>query len=243
MDRRAYTAFFRQVVAFDEQLLGQIEAWLAKRGLKGTWDQAIAPVNFSASQITIEGATRRQMGDFVRLFRPDASFLGFSVITPDGRPDPETQAGACSSIRFAHVSIVACDWRLLAKFYEYVLGCELVVPYNIIDAERLERASGTPRGLRGMHLRLPGHGKTGPTIDLFSYEEGPGAPVRERHAPGIAHLAFEVSDVQATCEFALEAGGRVLHGPTSENMPGLGKLTSAQVADPEGNVVELQRWS
>ena len=61
--------------------------------------------------------------------------------------------------------------------------------------------------------------------------------------PGWGHVAFAVEDVAAVREAVLEAGGRALGDLISTEIEGAGAITFAYVADPEGNVIELQRWS
>jgi hypothetical protein len=41
----------------------------------------------------------------------------------------------------------------------------------------------------------------------------------------------------------LAAGGRAVGELVTVTIPGVGPITFAYVTDPEGNVIELQRWS
>jgi hypothetical protein len=72
----------------------------------------------------------------------------------------------------------------------------------------LERGTAIPGAeLRGEHLRLPGHGPEGPTLEIFNYnvlEEKPSAAVNR---PGFGHIAFVVDDVPAAREAVIAAGG------------------------------------
>jgi predicted enzyme related to lactoylglutathione lyase len=56
-------------------------------------------------------------------------------------------------------------------------------------------------------------------------------------------VAFAVDDVAAVRQAVLEAGGRALGDLILTEIEGAGAITFAYVADPEGNVIELQRWS
>ncbi|MEQ9319079.1 MAG: VOC family protein [Polyangiaceae bacterium] len=147
-------------------------------------------------------------------------------------------------IRYAHTNIVARDWRRLAAFYTEVLGCVALPPERALDASWLARGTGVPHAsLRGVHLRLPGHGEDGPTLEIFQYVQRldrpePVAANRE----GLGHLAFEVDDVAAVRERALAAGGRDVGEQVSATIDGAGTITFTYVADPEGNIIELQRW-
>ena len=97
------------------------------------------------------------------------------------------------SARYVHTNVIARDWRTLARFYEEVFGCVVVPPERDLSGEWLERGTGV-RGarLRGVHLRLPGHGDAGPTIEIFSYDDvAPQShPVANR--AGYGHIAFLV---------------------------------------------------
>lgn len=145
---------------------------------------------------------------------------------------------------FVHVNLVARDWRALARFYEHVLGCRPIAPERDLQGRWLEEGTGVPGArLQGQHLRLPGYGDGGPTLEIFEYEPaGPHPPVAVNR-PGLGHLAFSVDDVQAACDAVLEAGGSMVGRIVSLEVPGAGLVTFAYVTDPEGNVIELQRWS
>lgn len=55
-------------------------------------------------------------------------------------------------------------------FYTDVFGCELVPPERDYAGDDLSRGTGVPdAALRGAHLRLPGGGPDGPTIEIYTY--------------------------------------------------------------------------
>ena len=148
-----------------------------------------------------------------------------------------------AAVRFGHVSVVACDWRRLARFYEEVLGCIPVPPERDLEGEWVDRATGVEGAhIRGIHLRLPGFGEDGPTLEIFQYEpglEGGPGPLNE---PGWAHLAFAVDDVEATARKLVEHGGSLIGERTEREIPGAGSIVFQYARDPEGNAIELQRW-
>jgi len=74
--------------------------------------------------------------------------------------------------RYAHTNLIARDWRSLARFYTDVFGCVIVPPERDYSGPELAAGSGV-RGarLQGAHLRLPGHGGEGPTLEIFQYSE------------------------------------------------------------------------
>jgi catechol 2,3-dioxygenase-like lactoylglutathione lyase family enzyme len=93
--------------------------------------------------------------------------------------------------RYAHTNLVARDWQSLARFYEELFGCVRVPPERDYAGSLVEAGTGIPGArLRGVHLRLPGYGDAGPTLEIFSYEpsQAPQPPVVNR--PGYGHIAF-----------------------------------------------------
>ena len=97
--------------------------------------------------------------------------------------------------------------------------------------------------LTGVHLRLPGHGKDGPTLEIFSYNElvERGMPVANQC--GFAHIAFAVDDVDQALQAVIAAGGGTVGKIASTEVDGVGLLRVVYAQDPEGNIVELQKWS
>jgi hypothetical protein len=84
--------------------------------------------------------------------------------------DRSMQRPTARGARFGHVNVIARDWRHLADFYTTVFGCELVPPERDYAGEVLARGTNVPGAtLRGAHLRLPGHGENGPTIEIYTY--------------------------------------------------------------------------
>jgi predicted enzyme related to lactoylglutathione lyase len=145
---------------------------------------------------------------------------------------------------YRHTNIVAADWRALAGFYEGVFGCTPVPPARDLSGAWLDRGTGVRDAhLTGVHLRLPGHGKDGPTLEIYSYRRNEPRPAVRANREGIAHLAFEVDEVSAATRRVLEHGGSHVGHVTSSEVPGVGILTFVYVADPEGNIIELQAWA
>jgi catechol 2,3-dioxygenase-like lactoylglutathione lyase family enzyme len=144
--------------------------------------------------------------------------------------------------RFGHTNIIAADWRKLAGFYQTVFGCVPVPPERNLGGEALERGTGIPHAtLGGVHLRLPGHGANGPTLEIFTYGMndalGPGMPNRT----GFGHIAFIVPEVEAARQAVLAAGGSE-HGALVTTSAGARKVSWIYMRDPEGNLLELQAW-
>ena len=110
--------------------------------------------------------------------------------------------------RFGHVNVIARDWRRLAGFYTRVFGCTFVPPERDYRGPDLSAGTGVPNAvLRGVHLRLPGLGPDGPTIEIYEYEPSLDALPTAANRPGFGHIAFVVPDVR--CGSAPRAcGGR-----------------------------------
>jgi catechol 2,3-dioxygenase-like lactoylglutathione lyase family enzyme len=145
--------------------------------------------------------------------------------------------------RFAHLNLVARDWRKLAAFYERVFGCTPVPPERDLQGGWLERATGLAGAhIRGMHLRLPGGGESGPTLEIFQYLPEGQATARAVNRPGFGHIAFAVQDVAAARQAVLAAGGGEVGPLTIVPVAGAGTITFVYLTDPEDNILELQRW-
>ena len=144
---------------------------------------------------------------------------------------------------YVHTNLVARDWRRLAAFYQAVFGCTPLPPGRDLSGPEFDRATGIAGvHIRGVHLRLPGTGPDGPTLEVFEYD--PPGPESEKaiHRPGLAHLAFAVADVDAAVEAVLAAGGGAYGPAVSVPVAGAGVVRFAYLTDPEGNVIEVQSW-
>jgi predicted enzyme related to lactoylglutathione lyase len=147
------------------------------------------------------------------------------------------------SARYSHTNLVALDWRALARFYEEVFGCVQVPPERDFSGPELEAGTGVPGArLTGVHLRLPGCGENGPTLEIFNYSILKERPPTAVNRPGFGHIAFVVDDVAGAREEVLAAGGSAVGEIVTLDVDGP-KVTWCYVTDPEGNVIELQSWS
>ena len=148
-----------------------------------------------------------------------------------------------SGARYAHTNLIARDWRALAAFYDQLFGCTPVPPERDFSGPKLERGTGLPGAhLQGVHLRLPGHGAAGPTLEIFHYDVLQERPEVAVNRPGLGHIAFEVDDVPSAREAVLAAGGRPVGEVVTLATATGAKVTWVHVTDPEGNVIELQSW-
>ena len=145
-------------------------------------------------------------------------------------------------MRYLHTNLIARDWQRLAAFYERVFGCVRVLPERHLSGASMERGSGVAGArIDGVHLRLPGHGGDGPTLEVFQYATNVEADAPVANRVGLGHIAFEVDDVAASRDAVVAAGGAPLGTIESVAIQGAGRITWTYVRDPEGNIVELQR--
>jgi len=146
--------------------------------------------------------------------------------------------------RFGHVNLIALDWRALAAFYERVFGCVVVPPERDYRGPDLSAGTGIPdAALAGVHLRLPGGGATGPTLEIYQYDPSADALPTAVDRPGFGHIAFVVPSVPEARAVVLAEGGRVVGDIVTMRTTDGRHVTWVYVTDPEGNVVELQSWS
>ena len=146
--------------------------------------------------------------------------------------------------RYSHTNLIARDWRVLAGFYQSVLGCELVPPERDYAGLALEAGTGVAGAtLAGVHLRLPGHGPSGPTLEIYAYSHYADGPPPAVNRPGFAHLAFEVTAVEEARREILEAGGQAVGEVVTLTTSAGTRVTWCYVTDLEGNIIELQEWA
>jgi predicted enzyme related to lactoylglutathione lyase len=146
--------------------------------------------------------------------------------------------------RFGHVNVIARDWRALAAFYVDLFGCVLVPPERDYSGPDLERGTAVPgAALRGAHLRLPGHGPDGPTLEIYQFGSMPDGLPPLVNRPGFGHIAFAVPSVAEARAAVLAAGGGVVGDIVTLATADGRFVTWTYLTDPEGNILELQSWS
>jgi predicted enzyme related to lactoylglutathione lyase len=146
--------------------------------------------------------------------------------------------------RYVHTNLIANDWRALADFYQQVFGCVPVPPERDFQGPDLEAGTGISGAhLQGVHLRLPGYGDTGPTLEIFNYNVLEERPATAVNRPGYGHIAFSVDNVATARQAVLNAGGSPLGEVVTLTVKGGAQVTWCYVGDLEGNVIELQAWN
>lgn len=145
-------------------------------------------------------------------------------------------------MRYVHTNIIARDAEKVIEFYKTVFQCRSFGNKRDLKGDWVDRLTGIKDAhIVGEHLLLPGYGVHLPTLEIFSYGEMPGAKEALINEPGIAHLAFEVENVEATLEALVKAGGTRLGEVVTADYPDkTAKLVYGR--DIEGNIVELQSW-
>ena len=147
-------------------------------------------------------------------------------------------------MRYVHTNLIVHDLEAMIAFYCEVMGCEVASRRDLAAPWLGRGAAIADAKLTGAHLRLPGGGDDGPTLELFAYDppgEDPGPGGADRR--GFGHLAFAVDDVAAARARVLAHGGRPVGEVVTGEVADVGQVTWTYVRDPEGNLLELQRWA
>ena len=146
--------------------------------------------------------------------------------------------------KYVHTNVIAGDWRSLAEFYIEVFGCVLLLPERDYEGKWLDEITGVEDAkVKGAHLRLPGYGDDGPTLEIFQYNRTPDRVNSTANRLGFTHIAFHVDDVSEAREKVLEHGGGEVGKVTSFEVSGAGHIELVYLTDPEGNIIELQKWN
>jgi catechol 2,3-dioxygenase-like lactoylglutathione lyase family enzyme len=146
-------------------------------------------------------------------------------------------------MRYSHTNIVARDMEKLASFYVQVFDCVHTSPSERMTGKLLALGTGLQHAdLRGVWLRLPGHGEHGPILEIFQYTDSHENSLLVANQHGFNHISFEVPDIVATETAALTAGGSRLGEIVDlSEEPGFGSVKYVYLRDPEGNIIELEQ--
>jgi catechol 2,3-dioxygenase-like lactoylglutathione lyase family enzyme len=147
------------------------------------------------------------------------------------------------NIKYSHTNLVTPNWRRLADFYKQVFGCKQVGPKRSLSGKSLSGGTNVESAqIEGVHLRLPGYGAEGPTLEIFQYIEIKDREVSHANSKGLTHIAFEVSDLNEVCSKVIREGGWMLGKLVSQIVEGVGVCTFVYVRDPDRNIIEIQAW-
>lgn len=146
-------------------------------------------------------------------------------------------------IRYVHTNLIAKDWRKLADFYIKVLGCSAKQPERDLTGKWLDEVTALENThLWGIHLMLPGYEANGPTLEIFQYQENSHIEQKRANNEGFAHIAFLVDDVDECIALIKQHGGGLVGKIVKQEIAGVGQIHFAYAHDPEGNIIEIQKW-
>lgn len=145
--------------------------------------------------------------------------------------------------RYVHTNIIAKNAEKLIRFYKEVFSCRSIGERRDLRGDWLDRLTGLEGShIVGEHLCLPGYSEDHPTLEIFSYDRMEGDTEHKINGYGLAHLAFEVDDVEMTLEKVLSAGGGAIGELVRAEYEDGRRATFVYATDPEGNILELQSW-
>lgn len=148
------------------------------------------------------------------------------------------------SIRYVHTCLIARDWKKIAQFYIDVFGCEVAGNERDLKGEWIDRITKIKNvHIKGVHLKLPGYKTGAPTLEIFQYDPNNyrlGNPLV--NGLGFAHIAFHVDNVTMMLAKVTAHGGSQMGDYVEKKYHGNGVLKVVYVRDPEGNIIELQKW-
>jgi predicted enzyme related to lactoylglutathione lyase len=145
--------------------------------------------------------------------------------------------------KYVHTNLIARDWKRLVQFYREVFGCEPKGPERDLSAAWLDGVNSVPNArLSGVHLRLPGYDDDGPTLEIFSYDQLIKRELPKANECGFGHIAFAVDNVDQALQAVIAAGGGAVGEIATAEVDGVGLIRLVYARDPEGNIVELQKW-
>lgn len=146
-------------------------------------------------------------------------------------------------MKYTHTNIISNDWKKLAEFYVKTFGCKILPPIRKQSGDWLSKGTGVKNAkLEGAHLLLPGYGPKGPTLEIYQYEIVEEQKAVNPNKRGYGHLAFEVENVEEVLMDIKKNGGSEFGKLTSRVVKEVGKITFVYARDPEGNLIEIQKW-
>src|SRR4030095_11143300 len=82
-----------------------------------------------------------------------------------------------------------------------------------------------------------------PTLEIFSYGQLVEGKMPTANQCGFAHIAFAVDDVNQALQALIAAGGGAVGEIATTEVDSVGVLRVVYARDPEGNIIELQKWN
>ncbi len=145
--------------------------------------------------------------------------------------------------KFSHVNIISSDWKKLADFYIRVFDCKPKLPERNLSGDWVDKLTDLSNArIKGMHLILPGYDTDGPTLEIFEYNANISNNGKNINLEGFGHIAFAVEDVEEKLNLLLDNGGSSVGQLIDAEIDGVGKISVVYAKDPEGNILEIQKW-
>lgn len=147
------------------------------------------------------------------------------------------------TIKYSHTNLTTTNWRRIAQFYIEVFDCIPLGPVRHLSGRAVEGGTGvSDANIEGIHLRLPGYGENGPTLEIFQYSNVLHHKETYGNSKGFTHIAFEVLNVDDTCQKLVKAGGWMLGKLARQPVKNVGLCTFIYARDPDRNIIEIQHW-
>ncbi|MFO7729435.1 MAG: VOC family protein [Spirochaetia bacterium] len=153
--------------------------------------------------------------------------------------------------KFSHINLVSRDWRKLAEFYIKVFDCRPKPPERNLSGDWLDKLTELQEAhIQGIHLLLPGcdsgsgteDDSGGPTLEIFQYNRNIDNPRKRINLEGFGHIAFAVENVEEKLRLLLAHGGSTVGELINTEIEGVGRISLVYAKDPEGNIIEIQKW-
>ncbi|QNF35571.1 VOC family protein [Adhaeribacter swui] len=148
------------------------------------------------------------------------------------------------NVKYGHTNIITTNWKALCSFYQTVFNCVPVPPQRDQKGLWLDKGTGVHNAhLQGMHLRLPGYGDTGPTLEIYQYDEIIDTEKPQPNKKEFGHIAFQTDNIHQLLDLAIKNGASKIGELSRNYVDGVGQLTFIYISDRDGNIIELQNWS
>jgi predicted enzyme related to lactoylglutathione lyase len=145
--------------------------------------------------------------------------------------------------KFSHINIISNNWKALADFYINVFECKPKPPERNLSGEWLDKLTDLHNSkINGIHLLLPGYDLDGPTLEIFEYNQNIENGKKHINLIGFSHIAFAVENVEKKLNLLLKHGGSTVGELINTEIEGVGKICVVYAKDPEGNIIEIQKW-
>ena len=145
--------------------------------------------------------------------------------------------------KFSHVNIISKNWKALADFYINVFDCKPKPPERDLSGDWLDKLTDLQESkIKGIHLILPGYDSYGPTLEIFEYNQNVKNDDKLINMEGFGHIAFAVENVKEKLNLLLNNGGSTVGSLIDTKIEGVGKISLVYAKDPEGNIIEIQKW-